>query len=82
MNFFSGFDSSDHAVTAYIHAGDNTDHAYHEQNDYQILVPVGSELFRDSLYKWISHQYASLPFELGSGDLLIVDIVMAYDTVS
>lgn len=45
-------------------------------------MPIRSELFGDPLYKRVSHFRASLPLELGSRYLLVVDVVMADDTVS
>ena len=45
-------------------------------------MPVGSEFLGYPLDKGISHACTSLPLELGSRYLLVVDIVMAYDAVS
>ena len=53
-----------------------------EEDDHKIFMPVRSEFFGNPLYQWISHKTSSLPLELGSRDLLAVNVIMAYDTVS
>ena len=65
-----------------IHAGDDSDHEDHEDDYYQILMPIGKQFLWDPLDKGISHACTSLPLELGSRYLLVVDVVMAYDAVS
>ena len=67
---------------SYVHTGDDTYHEYHEDDDYKILMPIRSEFLRDSLNKWISHFSASLPLKLGSGNLAVVNVVVADDSVS
>ena len=76
------FDRVEHAVVADVHTGDDSDHEHHEQDYYRILMPIRRELFGDSFYKGISHDDTPLPLELGSGYLLVVDVVVTDDTVS